>query len=82
MKTPNRDLLVLLRDEFMSEKSIEAEVELLNDLLYCVESSENFCLAHEVADLNKYRMLRGSKHILEVTRYKHLKPFQFLLNKN
>lgn len=82
MKTPNRDLLVLLRDEFMSEQAIEAEVELLNDLLYCVESSENFCLAHEVADLNKYKMLRQSKHIIEVTRYKQLKPFQFLLNKN
>ncbi len=82
MKTPNRDLLVLLKDEFMSEQAIEHEVEQINEMLLHAESLKNFCLAHEVIDLNKYKIASSSKFIMQVVRQKELKPFQFLCNKN
>lgn len=82
MKSPNRDLLVLLKDEYMSEQSIEQEVELLNEMLFHVESMENFCKAHEVIDLNKYKILQKSKQIIRVVRQREIRPFQFISNKN
>ena len=38
MKTPNRDLLVLVKDEFDNEISMERELERLNRLLYQFET--------------------------------------------
>ena len=82
MKTPNRDLLVLLKDEFMSEQAIEHEVEQLNEILFHVESVHNFCMAHEIIDLNKYKIVGTPKFIIQVVKQKELKPFQFICNKN
>ena len=47
MKMPNRDLLVLVKDEFRNQESMEVEVEQLNRLLMGFETIENFCTAHE-----------------------------------
>jgi hypothetical protein len=80
MKMPNRDLLVLLKNEFMSQQAIEQEVECLNHLLLIAESSEQFCRAHELVDRNK--ITSKSKKILAAIRYTELKPFRFLINKN
>ncbi len=82
MKTPDRDLLVLMKDEFATEQFMAFELEKLNDLLYRYETLENFCVAHEVFDLNSYKILRGSRYIQRVVRQQELKPFQFLCNKN
>jgi hypothetical protein len=82
MKSPNRDLLVLLKDELMSQHSIEQEVELLHELLYRVESIDNFCIANEVIDLNRFKIIRKPHLILQVVRQHELKPFQFICNKN
>ena len=60
MKTPDRDLLVLMKDEFVTEQFMAYELEKLNDLLYQYETLETFCVAHEVFDLNSYKILRGS----------------------
>jgi hypothetical protein len=80
MQTPARDLLVLLKNEFMSQHEIEQEVECLNDLLYRAESDDQFCQAHELVDRNRITSKR--KKILRAIRYAELKPFRFLLNKN
>ncbi len=80
MKMPNRDLLVLLKNEFMSQQAIEQEVEYLNHLLLSAESTEQFCIAHELVDRNK--ITSKSKKILEAIRFTELKPFRFLINKN
>jgi hypothetical protein len=53
MKMPNRDLLVLLKSEFMSQRAIEHEVECLNVMLRTTESDDQFCKAHELVDRNK-----------------------------
>ncbi|MDX2049494.1 MAG: hypothetical protein SFU87_22090 [Chitinophagaceae bacterium] len=82
MKSPNRDLLVLLKDEYMSEQAIEQEVEKLNALLFHVESYDNFCVAHEVIDLNKFKIYHDNKTVMQVVRMKEFKPFQFLNNMN
>lgn len=82
MKTPDRDLLVLMKDEFATEQFMAFELEQLNDLLYQYETPENFCLAHEIFDLNNYKILRGSRYIQRIVRQQEMKPFQFLCNKN
>ncbi|HEY4154615.1 MAG TPA: hypothetical protein VGM24_04290 [Puia sp.] len=82
MKTPDRDLLVLMKDEFATEQFMAYELEKLNDLLYRYETLENFCVAHEVFDLNNYKILRGSRYIQRIVRQQEMKPFQFLCNKN
>ncbi|TXJ24979.1 MAG: hypothetical protein E6Q24_15665 [Chitinophagaceae bacterium] len=80
MKMPNRDLLVLLKNEFMSQKAIDHEVECLNDILLIAESDEQFCVAHELVDRNRITSRPGK--ILKAIRYTELRPFRFLINKN
>ena len=82
MKSPNRDLLVLLKDEYMSEHAIEKEVERLNAMLFDVESFENIAQSHELIDLNKYRIFPQKNKVLQVLREKESKPFVFLFNMN
>jgi hypothetical protein len=82
MKSPNRDLLVLLKDETMSEHAIEREVEKLNAMLFQLESTDNFCLSHELLDMNRYKISSDKWKIMQAIRQKELKPFTFLCNLN
>lgn len=78
----NRDLLVLIKDEFKNEQAIENELEQLNELLHTTETMDNYCIAYEVIDLNKYKIFNQYKKIVQVLSQKQLKPFQFICNKN
>jgi len=80
MRTPNRDLLVLLKNEFASQRAIEQEVQSINHILVRAESPESFCAAHELVDRN--RITSKQKRILRAIRFAELKPFRFLINKN
>lgn len=82
MKIANRDLLVLLKDESMSSKAIELEVKNLNEILFDVESGDKFCLAHEIIDLNKFKIIRKRSQLLQAANEKDMKPFIFLNNLN
>ena len=82
MNKSNRDLLVMFKEDLMSPQSIEHEVELLHELLYGVERLENLVIAHEVININKYKIQNDFKTIREAIRNKELKPFVFLNNKN
>lgn len=82
MKTSNRDLLVLLKDEAMSNQAIEQEVEQLNDLLYHAESADTFCRTNEIIDMNQYLVLQDDQELVQVMFQTELKPFIFLCNKN
>jgi len=82
MKTPNRDLLVLVKNDHLNEKAIEEELEKLNQLLFNYETINNLCIAHEVLDLNVYKIHNTFKLLKKVISKKHLKPFEFLFNKN
>jgi hypothetical protein len=78
----NRDLLVLFKEELMNPQAIEHEVELLHELLYSVERMDNLIVAHEVINLNKYKIISDKDVIRMTLRQNELKPFIFLNNKN
>jgi hypothetical protein len=80
MKKSSRDLLVLLKNEFMSEQAIEQEVECLNEILIAAESPGHFCMAHELVDRN--RITRKKEKILKESSHFYLRPFRFLINRN
>ena len=82
MKTPNRDLLVLVKDDHLNKEAIEFELEQLNQLLLEFETVDNLCSAHEVIDMNKYKIFHQTKVIRQVITQKVLKSFCFLCNKN
>ena len=82
MNKSNRDLLVLFKEELMSPQAIEHEVEMLHELLYAVEKIENLVAAHEVINLNNYKIQHQYNIIRNTIRRKELKPFIFLNNKN
>lgn len=76
----NRDIMVMLKHEFMTEHAIQQEVETLNKLLAQTESLESFCRAHELVDRN--RITSKAKKILKESHFYNLRPFRFLINKN
>ena len=78
----NRDLLVLFKEELMNPQAIEHEVEMLHELLYSVERIDNLIVAHEVINLNKYKIVSDKNTIRMTLRQNELKPFIFLNNKN
>ena len=82
MKAPNRDLLVLVKDEHMNEQLMEHELEQLNDLLFNFATIDNFCISHEILDMNRYKILNSAFAIQQIIRQKELKAFQFICNKN
>lgn len=82
MNPQNRDLLVLTKKETMNPLELEHEVELIIDLLYHVENVEAFCIANEIIDLNRYKIINKANLIQRVIKEKELKPFVFISNKN
>jgi hypothetical protein len=80
MMSSSRNLLVLLRNEFMSERAIEQEMQSLENLLSIAESPYNFCISHELVDRNF--ITQKKKKILLESRHYRLRPFRFLINKN
>ena len=82
MNTTNRDLLVLFNQDILSPQAIEHQVELLHELLFKVESTENISIAHEIIDLNRYKIISKKHQIKEFIRKKQSPAFVFLNNKN
>lgn len=82
MKRQTRDLLLLRKDEVQDEKSIEMEVALLNNLLQSVETTAALCVAYELIDINRFKILHDQLSISKVMKPNALKPFQFLVNRN
>ncbi|MEO7768471.1 MAG: hypothetical protein ABIS01_13665 [Ferruginibacter sp.] len=82
MNRVNRDLLVLFNQELLSPQAIEHEVELLHELLHVVERLDNLVIAHEILDLNKYKVIKNSLAVRNTIRRQDLKPFVFLNCRN
>ncbi len=82
MKTPNRDLLVLVKDDHLNEEAIEFHLAQLNRMLQLSEAADNLSIAHEVADLNRYRLLQTPSKVKKIMSQQKLKAFIFLINKN
>ena len=77
-----RDLLVLLNNEYRSQHAIDQEVEWLHDVLFHVEALENFCRAHELLDLNRYKVISNVAKVKKAVLRKDFKAFEFISNKN
>jgi hypothetical protein len=82
MKNSNRDLLVLVKDAYTNKEAMQYELQQLNKLLVNFETLESFCLAHEVFDIQKYRILKKKSQLQKVIERETLKPFMFICNKN
>ena len=80
MRGPKRDILVVVKDQYLSEQDIEQEVQYLNEMLRITETQEEFCKAHELVDRN--RITNRSKKIIKAIQFSELQPFRFLINKN
>ena len=77
-----RDLLVLTKKELMNQQELEHEIELLNDLFYLVESSDALCIANEVIDVNRNKVICKLQDVKRILKESKLKPFVFISNKN
>ena len=82
MNPHNRDLLVLTNKETMNPMELEHEIELIIDILHKVENAGAFCVANEIIDLNRYKIIHKAHLIQKFTREKEMKPFVFICNKN
>ncbi|HEX4957858.1 MAG TPA: hypothetical protein VFV46_06740 [Lacibacter sp.] len=81
-KNQQRDLLVLLNNEFRSEHAINHEVEWLHGVLFHVEALDNFCVAHEILNVNRRQVVSKHEDIKKYVLRKKEKAFEFLNNKN
>ena len=82
MNKSNRDLLVLLNQEVMSPQALEKEVNSLHQMLFQVERIHHFITAHEVIDLNRYKIHRDIVMMKRMIREKKEIPFTFISNLN
>jgi len=82
MNRANRDLLILFNQELMTPQAMEHEVEMLHELLCTVERTENLIVAHEIIDLNKYKIINKTLPLRAFFRKRESKAFVFLNCKN
>lgn len=82
MSPQNRDLLVLTKKDTINPAELEHEVQLLVDLLYHAEGMDAFCIANEVLDLKRYKIIQKPHLIRKIIRERRAKPFVFISNKN
>ncbi len=82
MNTPNRDLLVLANKANLTEVELEHEVKLLHGLIFSIEDANHFCVAHELVDINRYRIINNHLTIQNYISEKKNKPFVFISCKN
>lgn len=82
MHRPNRDLLVLLKQELMTPQAMEFAVEKLHIMLQQVETSPDIFLAYELIDVNKYKVSNKQLHLQSYFQQRKPPPFVFLNCKN
>jgi hypothetical protein len=79
MKNGSRDLLVLSKighDDFANE---DAQ---LNLLLHRAENFRNYCIANELIDLSRSKIIRSLHLMQQAIKDRLHKPFVFICNKN
>lgn len=81
MKTPNRDLLVLVKNARQNEADMELELTRLHSMLVSVENAQTFCSVFEVIDCNRFKVYADNRRILQAIANGET-AFVFLNNKN
>lgn len=74
--------MVLSKKVTLNPEELEHEVEMLHELLFYAETMANFCIANEIIDVNRYKIISKPSLIEQIVRNPVLKPFQFISNKN
>jgi hypothetical protein len=82
MMKAKRDLLVLSKKASEDPSQLKQEIELLDAILFLIETTKNLCTCVEVVDINSFKIIQGHKKLEKVLNQRELKPFQFLFNKN
>jgi hypothetical protein len=82
MKSPNRDMLVLVKDDQTGSNALEMEMDRINKILISVETREALSIAHEVIDINRCKKIKVAHEVNTVLQDRFLKPFVFIINKN
>ncbi|WP_298297669.1 hypothetical protein [Hydrotalea sp.] len=82
MKNGSRDLLVLSKSEFIAPDDFANEIAQLNLLLHLAENFRNFCIAHELIDVNRSKIIRSQHLMQQAIKDRLYKPFVFICNKN
>ena len=82
MKDMNRDLWLLCKQDYMTQSELDRQVNLLNTLLYHTESWPNFCLAHEILDINRRKIIRKPHLMQGILKEREIKAFVFVNNLN
>ena len=77
----NRDLIILAKDGVTDAAAFERQVQAIHEILYLVEGTQQFCQAHEVIDINHYRIIQKNYLVRKIISDR-IKPFVFLFNKN
>lgn len=75
-------MLLLRKDEWVDERTIEKEVESIGRLLQTVETISSLSKAFELIDLNRFKIHHDERSISKAMRNGGLKPFEFLCNRN
>ncbi|MFZ4057787.1 MAG: hypothetical protein ACOYKE_06590 [Ferruginibacter sp.] len=82
MGRSNRDLLVMFNQSLMSEDALQTEIDYLHELLTHTERMEKLIVAHELIDLNKYKIINKPLPLRAAIKSVMQKPFVFLNCKN
>jgi hypothetical protein len=82
MNKAKRDLLVLFNQTVMSPNAIKYEVEQLHNLLNETERTDNLIKAHEIINVNAYKISNSYLTLFTFLKSKKQKPFVFLNCKN
>lgn len=80
MKSPNREMVLLLKNGEMDKLAIEKELVCIDELLRNVESPDQFCLTHELVD--RTSITNNKKKLIKSFNEQELKPFSFFICKN
>ena len=72
----------MFNQELMSQQAIEHQVEMLHEILFDVERTDNLAAAHEVIDLNRYKIYVKHTSVKNTIKEQELKPFVFLNCRN
>ena len=82
MRAPTRDLLVLTKRITMKPGELKHEIERIVELLRQVENFDAYCIAHEVIDLNRYKIVQKHCLVMKALKETKFKPFVFISNRN
>lgn len=82
MNDLNRDLLVLSSTAHLSEEELDRQVLMLDKLLHEIETWDTFCIANEIININRHKIIRKPHLVKKALSKKGVKPFVFTYNKN